>query len=49
MKKPPRVEAAKAFRTIRSGHMPNGSASDLESGITMARAMYGKLLLMEPI
>jgi hypothetical protein len=29
--------------------MPEGSASDLESGITMVEAMFGTLLIMAPI
>jgi len=48
MKTPPRVEAARAGRTISSGHMPTASASDLESGIIMMGAMHDALLIMRP-
>jgi len=48
MKKPPRMEAARACRSIWSRHRPEGSASDLESGITMVVAMFGALLIMVP-
>jgi hypothetical protein len=49
MKKPPLVEAARAFRTIWSCHMPKGSASGRGSGIIMMAAMFGTLVVIAAV
>jgi hypothetical protein len=45
MKRPPLEEAARAFRTINSRHMPKGSASSLGSGIIMTAVIVSTVIM----